>query len=146
MYLKLTNGIPAKYTLEQLHRDNPQTSFPKVMPDDLLASYDVYPYTRPITPEHDVLTSRLIDGDLEQDTAGNWWLPYIVEQRPLEQAERNIRSRRDSLLQETDWIVAKSYEQGQPVPVEWATYRQALRDITSQSGFPYLVEWPTKPH
>jgi len=28
---------------------------------------------------------------------------------------------------------------------EWATYRQALRDITAQEGFPYEVVWPPKP-
>jgi len=28
---------------------------------------------------------------------------------------------------------------------EWSTYRQALRDITEQEGFPYQVTWPTKP-
>jgi hypothetical protein len=83
MYLKLTNGTPAKYTLGQLRRDNPQTSFPKSIPDDLLASYDVFPYTRPTAPEYDGLTSRLVDGDFEQNTVGKWSLPYVVEQQPL---------------------------------------------------------------
>ena len=145
MHLKLTNGVPAKYTLEQLRRDNPQTSFPKLIPDDLLASYDVYPYTRPAAPEYDQLTARPVDGDFEQDAIGNWSLPYVVEQQPLDQAERNIRSRRDDLLQETDWIVIKSYERGQNILAEWELYRQALRDITGQVGFPYEVIWPTKP-
>ena len=144
MHLKLTNGTPAKYTLGQLRRDNPQTSFPKSVPDDLLASYDVYPYTRPVAPEYDSLTHRLTDGAFEQ-VEGVWVLPYVVEQQPLEQAERNIRSRRDELLQETDWIVIKSYERGQNIPAEWELYRQALRDITEQAGFPYSVVWPTKP-
>ena len=144
MFIKLTNGTPAKYTLGQLRRDNPPTSFPKLIPDDLLASYDVYPYTRPIAPEYDSLTHRLTDGAFEQ-VDGAWVLPYVVEQQPLEQAERNIRSRRDGLLQETDWIVIKSYERGQNIPAEWELYRQALRDITEQAGFPYEVTWPTKP-
>lgn len=144
MYLKLTNGVPAKYTLGQLRRDNPQTSFPKVMPDDMLAGYDVYPYTRPVAPEYDSLTARLADGDFEK-VGDAWSLPYVVQQQPLDQAERNIRSRRDGLLQETDWIVAKSYERGEPVPSDWASYRQALRDITAQAGFPHSVVWPTKP-
>jgi len=56
-----------------------------------------------------------------------------------------VRSRRDGLLQETDWIVIKSYERGQNIPAEWELYRQALRDITEQAGFPYEVTWPTKP-
>jgi len=144
MHLKLTNGTPAKYTLGQLRRDNPQTSFPKLIPDDLLASYDVFPYTRPAAPEYDSLTHRLTDGAFEQ-VDGAWSLPYLVEQQPLEQAERNIRSHRDGLLQETDWIVIKSYERGQNIPAEWELYRQALRDITEQAGFPYEVTWPTKP-
>ena len=144
MYLKLTNGTPAKYTLGQLRRDNPQTSFPKLIPDDLLASYDVYPYTRPAVPEYDSLSHRLTDGAFEQ-VNGAWVLPYVVEEQPLEQAERNIRSRRDNLLQDTDWIVIKSYERGENIPAEWELYRQALRDITAQAGFPYSVEWPTKP-
>jgi len=144
MHLKLTNGTPAKYTLGQLRRDNPQTSFPKLIPDDLLASYDVYPYTRPNIPEYDSLSHRLTDGAFEQ-VDGAWSLPYVVEQLPKDQSERNIRSRRDSLLQDTDWIVIKSYERGQNIPAEWELYRQALRDITEQTGFPYEVTWPTRP-
>lgn len=144
MYLKLTNGVPAKYTLGQLRRDNPQTSFPKVMPDDMLASYDVYPYTRPPFPDYDGLTARLVDGGFEH-VGDAWLLPYVVEQQPLEQAERNIRARRDGLLQETDWIVIKAYERGENIPAQWELYRQALRDITAQAGFPYAVTWPTKP-
>lgn len=144
MHIKLTNGSPAKYTLGQLHRDNPQTSFPKLIPDEMLASYGVYPYARPIAPEYDSLTHRLTDGAFAQ-IDGAWVLPYVVEQKPLEQAERNIRSRRDGFLKETDWIVTKAYESGSPVPTEWVSYRQALRDITAQEGFPYSVTWPTKP-
>jgi len=144
MHLKLTNGTPAKYTLGQLRRDNPQTSFPKLMPDDLLASYDVYPYTRPAAPQYDSLSHRLTDGAFEQ-VDGAWSMPYVVEQLPQDQAESNVRSRRDIRLQESDWIVARSYERGEPVPANWVSYRQALRDITAQAGFPYSVEWPTKP-
>jgi len=144
MHLKLTNGTPAKYTLGQLRRDNPQTSFPKLIPDDLLASYNVHPYTRPKSDEYDSLAWRLIDDEFV-NVNGAWMLPYKLEALPLDQAERSIRSRRDSLLQDTDWIVIKSYERGQNIPAEWELYRQALRDITEQTGFPYEVTWPTKP-
>lgn len=57
----------------------------------------------------------------------------------------SVRDSRDRLLQESDWIVAKSYERGEPVPADWVSYRQALRDITTQVNFPYSVVWPTKP-
>jgi len=144
MHLKLTNGTPATYTLRQLRRDNPNTSFPKLIPDDLLASYDVYPYTRPAVPEYDSLSYEVQDGSFEQ-VDGEWSLPYVVQQQEDVRAKRNIRSRRDGLLFESDWIVIKSYERGANIPAEWELYRQALRDVTAQSDFPYEVTWPTKP-
>lgn len=54
----------------------------------------------------------------------------------------SIRERRNELLSECDWT------QLPDVPVDktaWATYRQALRDITKQSSFPMFVTWPVAP-
>jgi hypothetical protein len=141
MYLKLTNGTPAKYTLGQLRRDNPQTSFPKQIPDEMLATYDVYSCTRLERPAYDHLTEQCFDNGFEQDAEGNWVQGYSVEPVEKEVAERNIREHRDGLLQETDWMALSD----NTMTPEWATYRQALRDITSQEGFPYSVTWPTKP-
>jgi len=53
-----------------------------------------------------------------------------------------IRTQRNKLLKESDWT------QVADAPVDkaaWATYRQALRDITEQDGFPNNINWPTKP-
>ena len=145
MHLKLTNGVPETYSIGQLRRDNPQTSFTKVISDETLADYGVYPYTRPDRPAYDGLTSKVVDGNFEQDAVGNWTLPYVVEQLPLDRASANVRSRRDGLLQDTDWAVIKASERGETAPETWVLYRQALRDITGQAGFPYSVEWPIKP-
>ena len=62
-------------------------------------------------------------------------------------AEQTVREKRDILLAETDWVVTKALEADETVALEWATYRQALRDITSHENFPDLAEddWPTKP-
>jgi hypothetical protein len=60
-------------------------------------------------------------------------------------AAKSVRAERDRLLAETDWIVVMNAEKGTPVPTAWATYRQALRDITNQQGFPHTINWPTKP-
>jgi len=62
-----------------------------------------------------------------------------------EQVALEVRYDRDNRLTKTDWVVIKSQETGQPVPPEWAAYRQALRDITEQPGFPLDVVWPTAP-
>ena len=53
-----------------------------------------------------------------------------------------IRTERDTKLTESDWT------QVADAPVDqtaWATYRQALRDIPEQAGFPTEVNWPTAP-
>lgn len=52
------------------------------------------------------------------------------------------RSERNRLLSESDWT------QVADAPVDkaaWATYRQALRDLPQQAGFPVTITWPVKP-
>lgn len=56
-----------------------------------------------------------------------------------------VRADRDRRLTESDWIVTKSAESGVATPAAWATYRQALRDVPAQAGFPSSVTWPQKP-
>ena len=59
-----------------------------------------------------------------------------------DRAAAKIRTERDAKLTESDWT------QVADAPVDkaaWATYRQALRDIPSQAGFPNEVNWPTEP-
>jgi hypothetical protein len=55
---------------------------------------------------------------------------------------QEVRSKRNKMLADCDWTQLPDA----PVDKEaWATYRQALRDITEQDGFPEDVEWPTRP-
>jgi hypothetical protein len=141
MYLKLTNGQPKIYSIGQLHRENPQTSFPRQMPEELLSEYGVYTCARPEYPIFDWLTSRVVDGEFYQDASNGWFQGYVIENLFQDEAERNVRSHRDSLLQQTDWMALSD----NTITPENAAYRQALRDITTQEGFPYNVVWPTKP-
>jgi hypothetical protein len=60
-------------------------------------------------------------------------------------AAANVRAQRDKLLTECDWIVIMHTERGTSIPAEWGLYRQSLRDITGQAGFPHSVSWPDKP-
>lgn len=57
----------------------------------------------------------------------------------------SVRGDRDKLLSECDWVVTKAKETSTNVPAAWKTYRQELRDITTQAGFPNTVTWPIKP-
>jgi hypothetical protein len=144
-YLQLVNGQPEKYSVGKLKRDNPEVSFPEVVPPETLAAYDVYPYGVPPRPQYDSLTQTCTEGAFEQNAAGAWLLPWVVDTLPENDAASNVRSQRDALLSETDWIVIKALETGQPTPHDWDVYRQELRDIPQQQGFPYNVVWPTQP-
>ena len=65
-----------------------------------------------------------------------------LDQSEAEYRENEVRLLRDSLLASCDWT------QVADAPVDqaaWSIYRQALRDITAQAGFPDNVTWPTKP-
>lgn len=76
---------------------------------------------------------------------GQWFMVWQVASNPeVEIAEmaEHVRKDRNQRLAESDWT------QLADAPVDnaaWATYRQALRDISAQAKFPWEVAWPTKP-
>jgi hypothetical protein len=56
-----------------------------------------------------------------------------------------VRFRRDFLLCDTDWMFMVG-DRPEPTNIQaWRDYRQALRDIPQQPGFPENIQWPTKP-
>tara|TARA_B100000212_G_scaffold98077_1_gene72020 strand:+ start:3561 stop:3842 length:282 start_codon:yes stop_codon:yes gene_type:complete len=57
---------------------------------------------------------------------------------------QGVRNQRNSLLAQTDWVVTKASETGVAETDAWKTYRQALRDITTQSDVDNIT-WPTEP-
>lgn len=73
------------------------------------------------------------------------WNKVVTAEDKLEQRKQAQRSVRDNLLSQCDWVVTKAQELGEEVPQEWREYRQALRDITEQVGFPDNINWPEMP-
>lgn len=61
----------------------------------------------------------------------------------LEEQSAIVRAERDRLLTETDWTQAADISEA--TRDKWAPYRQALRDVPDQAGFPFEVVWPAKP-
>ena len=61
--------------------------------------------------------------------------------KDAEQAKA-IRTQRGEKLKDSDWTQVADAPVGQAA---WATYRQALRDVTAQAGFPWTVTWPEQP-
>ena len=58
---------------------------------------------------------------------------------------KSVRQSRDEKLKETDWIVIKNLELNANIPGVWEVYRQALRDVPNQQGFPWTITWPDAP-
>jgi hypothetical protein len=80
----------------------------------------------------------------------------IVTELSNEELSNKNRNIRDSLLQETDWIISRYKEQQDNISIdssedtsdkyqEWLNYRQDLRDISQQDSWPTDITWPTKP-
>jgi len=59
-----------------------------------------------------------------------------------EELSVSARNRRDILLGESDWAIL---EDAPTDKAAWQTYRQALRDVPQQEGFPQEITWPEKP-
>jgi len=147
MFVKTTNGNLSKfpYTLGELRRDNPQTSFPKTISDDTLASYGVYRVVEVDAPQVDSKTHRVAKHVANVD--GVWTQTWTTQQLPEDRAAENVRGHRNSLLKETDWAVLQDSPLTDAQTASWVIYRQALRDITDHANFPYLedADWPVKP-
>jgi len=62
-----------------------------------------------------------------------------------EQIAAQVRGERDRLIAETDHLVMPDYPLTDSERTAIADYRQALRDVPQQTGFPTDVDWPTKP-
>lgn len=69
------------------------------------------------------------------------WHPDTVTQ--LAETARMALARRFDLLQQSDWTQLPDVLL--ETKTQWATYRQALRDITDQPGYPFNIVWPTPP-
>ena len=84
-----------------------------------------------------------------EQISGQWYTKYFVadmddEAKAAKDAEqsKSVRDQRNTKLSESDWT------QVADAPVDkaaWATYRQELRDISKQAGFPWDTVWPTIP-
>jgi len=86
-------------------------------------------------------TSPLSVGDIGTSSATAWTPPPPPGFDDPTQEEM-VRQERNYLLRETDWMMFSDTDSPSQA---WLDYRQALRDIPEQSGFPTSVTWPTKP-
>jgi hypothetical protein len=149
MHIKLTNGVPTPYTIGELRRDNPNVSFPRTIPDTTLAEYDVYPVAE--TPRPEVTYAQNVEQGFAM-VGGAWTQTWTVvdasageiAQRTQERAD-DVRDERNRRLAASDWTQVDDAPLTNTQKAAWAAYRQGLRDVPSQEGFPWDVSWPIEP-
>jgi len=82
--------------------------------------------------------------DIDQHVTPHWELHGDTIRQEL--AARNARFERMALLAEADVLVNKAHDSmNHNALVNAMRYRQALRDISTQEGFPHEIDWPKKP-
>jgi hypothetical protein len=148
MFAKLNNGQLQKYpyTMGMLRKDHHNVAFPKVMTDEIFAQFGVVRVTSTPRPEYDHTKEFNV---VAEQVNGAWVEKWVatdvsaeeIAQRTENQAN-NVRAERNQKISDCDWT------QLPDAPVDsavWSVYRQSLRDIPSQAGFPWNVVWPTQP-
>ena len=87
------------------------------------------------------------DGET-QDANGNWaeaWAERDMTVEEVQQHDDNkaeqVRAERNEKLANSDWTALSDVT----MTAEMTTYRQALRDVPAQAGFPSTITWPTAP-
>jgi hypothetical protein len=151
MHALVKDGVLVKYpySVTDAKRDNPNVSFPANPSDVCLADFGVlrvFFSSQPDIAADQVLTE---ESPVFSETDQRWTQVWVTRNKTAEEIDSEIaskaaeiRSTRDHLLAESDWT------QLADAPVDqaaWAAYRQALREIPSQEGFPWEVTWAVEP-
>jgi len=151
MFVKAINNqvVAYPYSVGDLRRDNPNTSFPKTIPLETMAAFNMYPVETGNYPAYDAETQRIEHSDRPVLSNGKWELTKTVVALTAEQLQDRADSKAAEARRERDRLLAGSdWTQTADAPVDqvaWQDYRQALRDIPQQAGFPTDITWPTKP-
>ena len=76
---------------------------------------------------------------------GTFYIGKDIERKKYELLALSLRTERDAKLEATDYLLAPDYPISPEDLEAVKVYRQALRDIPEQSGFPKNVQWPVEP-
>jgi hypothetical protein len=166
-YRNRTTG--AVNTQGEIRRSMPNTSLPRVWTSAICDSLGIDPVLAAPAPAASGEYKVVSRNGVTQDALGNWVEAYVerdmfadyVDEEGVTvtkasqeeaytaaknaQAATTARAERDKLIASCDWMAIKAFEAGTGVATEWATYRQALRDVSAQEGFPNTIVWPTQP-
>ena len=161
-----TGEVNTQGAIRKLH---PNTSLPRVWTADICEFLGIDPVLAAPAPAPSGEYKVVSRNGVTQDANGNWVEAYVERDmfadyvdedgvtvtkasqeeaytaRKDAEAATAARATRDGLIASCDWMAIKAFEGGTAVSTEWATYRQALRDVSAQAGFPNDITWPTQP-
>ena len=157
-----SGDIKSQGEIRKLH---PNTSIPKIWDSNVCDSLEIDPVLITPKPESAEAYKHYIRNGAEQDANGNWVQAWTerdmfaeytdsegvthtkAQQETAYQdgldatAAKSARTDRDSRLAVTDFHALTDTDMSE----EMTTYRQALRDVPEQDGFPHEVTWPDSP-
>lgn len=152
-----------------IRKSMPNTSLPRIWTEEICDFLGIDPVLEAPAPAPSGEYKVVSRNGVTQDANNNWvqaWVErdmfsdYVNDEgvtvtkaeqeqaytaRKDAEAATAARAERDKLIASCDWMAIKAFEGGTTVSTEWATYRQALRDVTDQAGFPNEITWPEKP-
>ena len=145
--IRATGQVTLESELRQWARDNNGPSWEQTTPE-VLEALGADPVLEGPQPTAGRYQTVYRDG-VQQDAEGRWFTKYSVADmdadaiaaKDAEQAG-SVRDDRNRRLLQSDWTQLADSTADK---LAWATYRQALRDITLQSGFPWTIDWPIQP-
>lgn len=135
----------------EIRRRFPNVSFPKPLQGVDLSAFGIETVVETAQPSFDPATQRIeevtpsfVDNAWQQ----TWSVIDLTADELQVISDRKaaaVRSERNEKLKACDWTVLTDSPLTTAKKTEWKAYRTALRDITSDSGFPASVTWPTEP-
>ena len=123
--------------------DNEHTAFDvAVVMDD-----KIFPFTYLVdgSDDNDSKISLIVQNAYKNNTINIKEYPESLKKLELQKLKRKVRSIRDELLAKTDHLIMPDYSISDSDRESVLAYRQALRNVPQQEGFPNNVVWPEKP-
>jgi hypothetical protein len=123
-YVKTQNGsaVSYPYSIWQLRQDNSNTSFPEVLPEEILAAYGMYAVTTLPQPTIDPLRQKLAQDALPSEVDGQWQIGWAVvaltAQELVEVKARQQANRQAAYTAEADPLFFMS-QRGEATVEEW---------------------------
>ena len=156
MHVKITSGSvdTYPYNVGQLRRENPNTSFPKQIPDEMLESYGIMPVTVVDMPSINTRTQKTDQASSPSLVDGAWTIGWTTSSKTSEETQdwddsiaSSNRDTRNQLLTASDWTQIPDSALTDEAKALWVTYRTALRNLPAHANWPNLedADWPTKP-